>query len=167
MTVPRRLCEDSLGGPIGRQRAHSGGECHGSARAGYEHSEDGVRRHDDGRARPGHHRDRHSAGLGFDAGTGPQTASFKAIVDPVLAPGQFRKATATASLTGTGFIGHVDPNMPNQVAAQWSIDEVEATLDDETGGIEVRIEVTVSANAQGFSASVQALGIQVTTLARV
>ena len=100
-------------------------------------------------------------------GTGPQTASFKAIVDPVLAPGQFRKATATASLTGTGFVGHVDPNMPNQVAAQWSIDEVEATLDDETGGIEVRIEVTVSANAQGFSASVQALGIQVTTLARV
>ena len=29
------------------------------------------------------------------------------------------------------------------------------------------VPVTVSANAQGFSASVQALGIQVTTLARV
>jgi len=52
--------------------------------------------------------------------------SLKTLLDPLLMPGQFRKATATASFAR---IVHnaSDPSQPTSVV--WSIDEVGATLE--------------------------------------
>ena len=88
--------------------------------------------------------------------------SFKALVDPILTPGQFRKATAIVSL---GSILFASPNTaPSTNAAQWRIDDAQATLDDEAG--QVQLVVDVAAVGDGET-QINALWFQVTTLAKV
>jgi hypothetical protein len=67
-----------------------------------------------------------------------QSGSFKANVDPQLSPGQFIKAAATANLNNLSITTNVTPS-----SALWGIDEVEATFDDESGHVQLRIDVTI------------------------
>jgi hypothetical protein len=90
--------------------------------------------------------------------------SLRALVDPKLTPGQFRKATATAAIAVMGENRTIGGGAPNAVA-RWTINEVEASLDDESGQIEIRIDVVVT--AQNTAASLEKLNFQVTTLAKI
>src|SRR4030095_13979425 len=71
-----------------------------------------------------------------------QSGSFKALVDPQLNPGQFIKATATANLNSLATKIDVTPSL-----ALWRIDEVEATFDDESRQVQLRIDATVGSGA--------------------
>jgi hypothetical protein len=90
-----------------------------------------------------------------------QTLTLTALVDPTLTPGQFRKATATAALAAT-FHQYNGVGGPGW---QFSIDNVEASLDDESGRIELRIEASVGTD--GGNASIRRIAFQVTTLAKL
>ena len=89
-----------------------------------------------------------------------QSISLTALLDPTLTPGQFRKATATAALATTS--AHADALGFN---FQFSIDNVEATLDDESGRIEMRVDASVQ--VFNGSAGIQRIAFQVTTLAKL
>jgi hypothetical protein len=90
---------------------------------------------------------------------GPLIETFSATLSsPTLAPGQFRRAIATASLAwvdgsfqgstlGTGF------------AQVWGIQSVEAHLDDELGRIELQVDLRVG-GTYGY-AELYAIGFQV------
>jgi hypothetical protein len=96
------------------------------------------------------------------SGNQSQSGSFKALVDPQLNPGQFIKSTATASVNTLTINTTALAN-----TAQWSISEVEATFDDESRQVQLRIDATIaSGNANSFSV-LQAFGFQVTTLAKI
>jgi hypothetical protein len=88
-----------------------------------------------------------------------QSLSMTALVDPTLAPGQFRKAAATAALATTAANANAAPSF------QFSVDGVEATLDDETSRIELRVDAT--AGVSNGSASIQRITFQVTTLSKL
>jgi hypothetical protein len=89
-----------------------------------------------------------------------QSLSMTALVDPALTPGQFRKATATAALATTFANANAAPS-----SVQFSIEGVEASLDDESGRIELRVDAT--AGVSNGNASIQRITFQVTTLAKV
>jgi len=89
-----------------------------------------------------------------------QNASFRALVDPTTAPGQFRKAVATASLRQIG-----QTNGPTY--AQWFINEVQATLDDETGSVQLVVDLSLSADGGGVYVYLNSIDFQVTTLAMI
>ena len=92
--------------------------------------------------------------------------SFKALVDPILTPGQFRKATATVSLSAILFQSPTPPPLQPPVpdSAVWRIDDAQATLDDEAGQVQLVVDISVrgAGTAQIFT-----LWFQVTTLAKV
>jgi hypothetical protein len=98
-----------------------------------------------------------------------QTASLSALVDPKLTPGQFRKATATVAITQMGdsmdIPGGVSSGFVTSAQARWTVDEVKASLDDESGQIELRIDVAVQA-LRGY-AFLERLNFQVTTLSKI
>jgi hypothetical protein len=77
-----------------------------------------------------------------------------------LTPGQFRHATATAALATTTRNTTAVPS-----TFQFSIEHGEASLDDESGQIELRVDAT-AAVANG-NASIQRITFQVTTLAKL
>jgi hypothetical protein len=95
-----------------------------------------------------------SGSAGFES----RDFSVSALVDPTLTPGQFRRATATAALAGldTGVSA-------SQSFARYSIKNVEASLDDESGRIEIRVDG--EEGVSNGSAAVTGLTFQVTTLA--
>jgi hypothetical protein len=88
-------------------------------------------------------------------------ATVKALLDPTLTPGQFRKATSMVSVsTLSQFIETASTR------TQWSIDDSQATFDDETGRVQLLVdlhsEVSGNNNVQIFR-----IKFQVTTLAKV
>jgi len=89
-----------------------------------------------------------------------QNFSVSALVDPTLTAGQFRKATATAALAQVSQTTSAVPSLQ-----QWSITNVEASLDDESGRIEIRVEGQVGVT--NGSISVNNVTFQVTTLAKL
>jgi len=89
-----------------------------------------------------------------------QNQSFRALVDPTTAPGKFRKAVATASLRQIGQI-----NGPSY--AQWLINEVQATLNDETGRVQLVVDVSLNVNGTDVYVNLYSIDFQVTTLAMV
>jgi hypothetical protein len=97
--------------------------------------------------------------------TGPavsQNYSFKALVDPTLTPGQFRKATATASMSG------VSSGITSGVGApqtSWAIEDAQATFDDETGRVQLIVNTVVGAIGANAVLQANKLMFQVTTLA--
>jgi hypothetical protein len=95
-------------------------------------------------------------------GTSNQSMSFKALLDPTLAPGKFRKATAIAALATTGHNSQVVPN-----SAQWSMDDAQATLDDESGQVQLIVDVSVSVTGTNSSVLISSISFQVTTLSLV
>ncbi|MBA3725819.1 MAG: hypothetical protein H0W86_05055 [Armatimonadetes bacterium] len=94
-------------------------------------------------------------------GTANQQETFVALIDPVLTPGQFVKATAMISLldvseqaSAFGFSRH-------------RVDSIDADWDDQSGKIKVSFEVEVTVNGANNSVNLNRVGIQVTTLAAV
>lgn len=98
----------------------------------------------------------------FASSNSNQSGSFKALVDPQLNPGQFIKATATASLNSITTQFGVTPSL-----TLWRIDEVEATFDDESRQVQLRIDATVGTSGNNSSSQLLAIGFQVTTLAKI
>jgi hypothetical protein len=92
-----------------------------------------------------------------------QSGSVEALLDPQLAPGQFRKAVATASISNFG-LGQA-PTVATK--AQWSIDQVEATWDAGSGQIELRIDARVIDSGKGAITQTFAYNFQVTTLSKL
>jgi hypothetical protein len=90
------------------------------------------------------------------------SGSFKALLDPSLTPGQFRRATATASLGHILSMGNMTP-----LTNVWVIEDAQATVDDETGRVQLVVDVTVRATGPSTTTQVNSLMFQVTTLARV
>jgi hypothetical protein len=88
--------------------------------------------------------------------------SFKLLVDPLLTPGQFRKATSMTSLSNMVYEAGATPNR-----VEWAIDDAQATFDDETGQVQLVVEVRVKASGNATNAYTTWLMFQVTTLARV
>jgi hypothetical protein len=103
-----------------------------------------------------------SGGGAFSGSIGFENQNFNvsALVDPTLTPGQFRKATAIAALAATTTLVSALPS-----TAQYSIENVEASLDDESGRIEIRVDGQVGV-ANG-NVTLQELSFQVTTLAKL
>jgi hypothetical protein len=52
-------------------------------------------------------------------------------------------------------------------SALWRIDEVEATFDDESRQIQLRIDATIGSGGGNAFSSLQGFGFQVTTLAKI
>jgi hypothetical protein len=111
--------------------------------------------------------------INLTIGATPQ--SVKTLVDPTLQPGQFRKAVAVVSFINisTSIPGQSppDPNIPGSggfpgAFVQWFIDDVEATLDDESSKIVLRMDIGGNNVGQTYSV-IGRIGFQVTTLARV
>jgi hypothetical protein len=92
-----------------------------------------------------------------------ENQSFKALLDPTLPAGAFRKATSTVSLAS---LSHGSTGSATQ-ASQWTISDAQATFDDETGKTQLVVDVIVKASGQATSSSTQHIMFQVTTLAMV
>jgi hypothetical protein len=91
--------------------------------------------------------------------------TIKVLVDPVIAPGQFRKATA---MVGLGEIFRTESQSGGQVSrATWRIDDVAASLDDESGKVELRFEATVVSFGLNCATSLLRATFQVTTIAAI
>lgn len=92
-----------------------------------------------------------------------QTQGIKLLVDPVIAPGQFRKATA---VVGLGNITRQDSNLAGPVnTCTWRIEDIAASLDDESGKVELRFEATVTSAGPSSETTLQSVTFQVTTIA--
>jgi len=95
------------------------------------------------------------------ASGGTQTETFTFLIGPVLDRSQFVKAIATASLNHVVLAGQTLP-----VTGTWRVTFVDADRDDESGQVEVRVEVQVSASGGNIS-EVEGIGYQVTILAQL
>jgi hypothetical protein len=91
-----------------------------------------------------------------------QRASYKVLVDPTLAPGKFRKATATVS--ALGWAGTTN-SLPG--SSSFQIEDAEATLDDEAGRVQLIIDALVEASGTNNISQLFGFNFQVTTLAVV
>ncbi len=90
-----------------------------------------------------------------------QQQTFTVLLGPVLTRQQFFRSVSTASLTSTNF--YVSTAIPN--SCNWQIVNADADWDDESGQVELRIEVLVSVSGNNNSAAVNNLGFNVTILA--
>ena len=101
----------------------------------------------------------------FSGSAAQQTQTFTVLIGPVLSRQQFFRAICTASLAKTSFRVQVPPGDYN-----FGVTTSDADWDDESGQVELRIEVSVSstggANANNF-AGINSLAFQVTILAVV
>jgi hypothetical protein len=93
------------------------------------------------------------------------TQSVKVLVDPVIAPGQFRKATA---MVGIGQAFRQESNTSGEFSdAAWRIDDVAASLDDESGKVELRFEVSVVSGGTNCTTQLRRATFQVTSIAAI
>ena len=91
-----------------------------------------------------------------------QTGTFTVLVGPVLTRQQFFRAIGTASLAKTNFgLQTAATNMT------WLIVGVDADWDDESGQVELRVEVSVSVSGINNSININGLAFQVTILAAI
>ena len=101
-------------------------------------------------------------------GTTTQNCTFKAILDPTLTPGQFRRATSIVSfgaIMSSASLSSASGGV--KITEQWVLDNAQATFDDEAGRVQLVVDVTVRATGPGTSAQTTSLMFQVTTLAKV
>ena len=91
--------------------------------------------------------------------------TFSILLDqPRLAPGQFRRAIATASLAGINGSATIVA-IGSGASNSWYVQAVDAHYDDETGGI--KLEVDLHVGASFGSAEIMLVGFQVATSAAV
>jgi len=86
--------------------------------------------------------------------------SYMALLDPLSAPGKFRKATATASLGWQYTSGQ-----PGEL--QCAIEDAQATLDDETGQVRLVVDLMIAVTGANSNSIIYAVMFQVSTLALV
>src|SRR5215470_13385812 len=93
--------------------------------------------------------------INVQIGSTPQ--SIKTLVDPTLAPGQFRKAAAVVSFTSlsTSIPPSMGPDPANPgsggfpgASINWFIDDVQATLDDESSRIVLQMDIGGNSGGQ-------------------
>ena len=96
-----------------------------------------------------------------------QRGSFKAVLDPSLTPGQFRRATSTVSFGAIMSSASLSLRREGRITEQWVLDDARATFDDEAGRVQLVVDVTVRATGPGTSTQTTSLMFQVTTLATV
>ena len=92
-----------------------------------------------------------------------QNETFKVLVGPVLTRQQFFRAIGTASMAKTNLVQQSAP--PSLFG--WSITGIDADWDDESGQVELRVEVSVQASGLNNRATIGGLAFQVTILAAV
>ena len=97
------------------------------------------------------------------AGGTQQNETFKVLVGPVLTRQEFFRAIGTASMAKTNFAQQSAP--PSQFG--WSITGIDADWDDESGQVELRVEVSVLVSGLNNRATIGGLAFQVTILAAV
>jgi hypothetical protein len=90
------------------------------------------------------------------------TETFSVLVGPQLTRRQFIRAIATASLAKTQVF-----NITANASSAWNILNVDADWDDESGQVELRIDVQVSGSGGNQGASINGLAFHVTILAAV
>lgn len=91
-----------------------------------------------------------------------QTQTFTALVGPVFTRQQFFRAVCTASMALTSSRVQVAPG-----EFAWQIVGSEADWDDESGQVELRIEVQVTCTGNGNQAAINGMAFQVTILGAV
>ncbi len=90
--------------------------------------------------------------------------TFTFLIGPTLTRRQFVRAIATASLNRILlFSGAAGPSIIN---SNWSVESVDADWDDESGQVEVRVEVLASSGGTG-STGVTSIGFHATILAEM
>jgi hypothetical protein len=98
-----------------------------------------------------------------EGGFSSNSGSFKALLEPVLTATQFRKATAMVALAGRSC---TPPTVGNAIL-QWTVDDAQATRDDESGAIQLTVDATVVAQQPFAISAVTKFMFQVTTLAKI
>ena len=98
------------------------------------------------------------------AGQVQQKETFSVLIGPVFTRQQFFRAVATASLSNSSFT--IQAAAPPS-SASWSIVGIDADWDDESGQVELRVEVAVNVGGQNNFAGINSLAFQVTILANV
>ena len=93
-----------------------------------------------------------------------QKETYKALIDPQLDAGQFRRALVVASFDGIEYRDN-DPTQRDSV--QWVIEEAQADFDDESGQVELRVSLMLHVRGIGSSARFRSISFQVTTIAAV
>jgi hypothetical protein len=91
-----------------------------------------------------------------------QNETFKVLVGPVLTRQQFFRAIGTASMAKTSFVQQAPASNFG-----WSITGIDADFDDESGQVELRVEVSVIASGVNNRATIVGLAFQVTILGAV
>ncbi len=92
-------------------------------------------------------------------GQNSQSQSVRFLVDPVIPPGSFRKAT--------GIVGFGNVSTFNAGSSQilgWSIDDIATSLDDESGKVELRFDARVLAAGEQVVVTLSSATFQVTTV---
>jgi hypothetical protein len=102
-----------------------------------------------------------TVGVNVSAGQ-TQTQTWTFLVGPTFTRGQFYRAIGTASVSSQSAI--LQTTSGNFVLA---ISSVEADLDDESGRVEVRVEVYLSSSTGGPQLSVNQVRYWVTVLAQI
>lgn len=91
-----------------------------------------------------------------------QQQTFTVLLGPVLTRQQFFRSISTASLTNTWFNIAANPGGSN---CNWQIVNVDADWDDESGLVELRIEISVGVSGSNSSAQIAGVGFNVSILA--
>jgi hypothetical protein len=94
--------------------------------------------------------------------TAEQTITYKLFIDPTLAPGKFRKATA---IVAASFVNSVMNRSPGLWG--WSVQNAQATFDDKAGQVQLLVDVWVSTSGRSNITQIGSCNFQVTTLAVV
>lgn len=96
-------------------------------------------------------------------GQGQSKETYSVLLGPVLTRRQFVQASGTSALAAVMFNLNVGGGGLN---VAWQIDSVDADWDDESGQVELRVEVSISCGGNG-SAQLNKLGYHVTILAEM
>jgi len=91
-----------------------------------------------------------------------QQQTFTVLLGPVLTRQQFFRSVSTASLTSTTF--YINTANPDS-SCNWQIVNADADWDDESGQVELRIEVAVGISGNNSNAQITGLGFNVSILA--
>jgi hypothetical protein len=95
----------------------------------------------------------------FTSATIKETFTF--LIGPTLTRRQFVRAITMASLNSIQFSGGAPTD------SKWSVESVDADWDDESGQVEVRVEVLAISQGGLSSAGVISIGFQATILAEM
>jgi len=94
----------------------------------------------------------------------PQKETFTVLIGPVLTRQQFYRAIATASLAKTS--SHWASG-DYEIGQNWGITLVDADWDDESGQVELRIEVFLNSSGIGSRVGIEGLSFQCTILGAI